>query len=711
MNRPELLSPAGDYKCFLAALNAGADAVYLGLQRFSARAGAGNLSADELKSALELAHINDKKIYLTVNTLLKDGEIDELYDMLYEPYMAGLDAVIVQDAGVISYIRKHFPDLPVHVSTQAAVTGVDGALFFKNAGAKRIVPARELSINEITRIGKSSGLELECFIHGSLCYSYSGKCLLSSFIGGRSGNRGRCAQPCRLPYDGKYPLSLKDLCTIDLIPELCDAGISSFKIEGRMKNSSYVYGVTSIYRKYIDLYADGGTYAVDPDDRARLISYYTRSGNCKGYYHVHNDRSMITPDSPAYATSQEEADIRDITCIPERSVNMKCTIRRDCPVSVEVFDNDHHINVVTDIIPEPSRNQSLTREGAAKQLLRSGNTGFKICDIDLILDDGLFLANGALNSVRRRGLDDFKQKLLSDRVRNGVPKVLEDMPQQYPKDPGTDETQTHPLIKVSVTRKDQLDAAVLTDADVVIIPFALFESVTSHERFDPEGKRIYIRLPYVIRDEGRSNSPANIKKLISRWSKEYDIDGYYVSDHESLNILKEYGRDKEIIGDIHLYVFNRAAHELYRNSGVTNTTVPVELNERELSKRGITSEELIVYGKYPVMISANCVYNTKYGCKPSKGGHDISLTDRKGQKLFVHCDCSSCTNVIYNSATLCITDEAALIKRLRPKALRFDFTDESPRQLSDIMSKYHENASGAVLIPEYTRGHIKRGVD
>ena len=248
----ELLAPAGSYDCFIAAVNAGADAVYLGLDRFGARASAANFSQDELKRALDIAHMRDKKIYLTVNTLFKDREIDELYDLLYEPYIYGLDGAIVQDIGVMSALRREFCDLPIHASTQAAVTATAGIEFLKDLGVKRVVPARELSLEEIGRMART-GMEIECFIHGSMCYCYSGKCLMSSFIGGRSGNRGRCAQPCRLSYDGHYYLSLKDMCVIDMIPELIDAGIGSFKIEGRMKDSEYVYAVTSVYRKYIDL--------------------------------------------------------------------------------------------------------------------------------------------------------------------------------------------------------------------------------------------------------------------------------------------------------------------------------------------------------------------------------------------------------------------------------------------------------------------------
>ena len=266
MKKPELLAPAGNMECFKAAINAGADAVYIGGQKFGARAFAGNFTDEEVIEAIRLAHFWNKKVYLTVNTLLKDDEIRELVSYLKPFYEAGLDAVIIQDMGVLRLCRQHFPGLSLHISTQMTVTESGAANLLKELGAERIVPARELTLDEIQKLKKESGLEIETFIHGAMCYCYSGQCLFSSFLGGRSGNRGRCAQPCRQPYQtslqkkGKkeehYPLSLKDMCVLPILPRLIAAGIDSFKIEGRMKSAEYVAGVTAMYRKYIDLYFD-----------------------------------------------------------------------------------------------------------------------------------------------------------------------------------------------------------------------------------------------------------------------------------------------------------------------------------------------------------------------------------------------------------------------------------------------------------------------
>ena len=303
----EILAPAGSFACFQAAMNAGADAVYAAGARFGARAYANNFTQDELIEAIERAHIYGKKFYLTVNTLLKDHEIAELYDYLAPLYEKGLDAVIVQDTGVFQFSRSNFPDLDIHASTQMTITGAAGAKFLESQGAARVVPARELSLEEVRQIHETTDLEVECFVHGALCYCYSGQCLMSSVIGGRSGNRGQCAQPCRLPYtvDGqkKYFLSLKDICTLELIPELVEAGIDSFKIEGRMKKPEYVAAVTAMYRKYVDLYLKKGKsgYAVKPEDRENLMDLYNRGDSDTGYYKQHNGREMLALDRPNHA--------------------------------------------------------------------------------------------------------------------------------------------------------------------------------------------------------------------------------------------------------------------------------------------------------------------------------------------------------------------------------------------------------------------------
>lgn len=310
LNNYEVLSPAGSYECMTAAFNAGADAVYVGGNLFGARAFAGNFNEEELEEAIDYAHIRGKKLFLTVNTLLKNQEIEQqLFDYIRPLYERGLDAVIVQDFGVLQFMRENFRELDVHASTQMTVTGSSFAKELKQGGVTRIVPARELSCSEIREIYEQTGLEIECFVHGALCYSYSGQCLLSSIIGGRSGNRGRCAQPCRLPYDiafedmtvkKEYPLSPKDLCTLEILPDILESGVYSLKIEGRMKKPEYVALVTSMYRKYVDLYLKNGRdgYRVQDADIEALKDIYNRGGFTDGYYKRQNGSEMMSLKRP-----------------------------------------------------------------------------------------------------------------------------------------------------------------------------------------------------------------------------------------------------------------------------------------------------------------------------------------------------------------------------------------------------------------------------
>ena len=319
----EILAPAGSMESLKAAVAAGADAVYTGGTMFGARAYAHNLPESELLEAIDYVHLHGRKLYLTVNTLLKEREIKgKLYDYLLPYYCQGLDAVIVQDIGVLRFIREKFPDLPIHASTQMTITGADGAKLLEREGVERVVTSRELSIQEVRRIAKETSLEIESFVHGALCYCYSGQCLLSSFLGGRSGNRGQCAQPCRLLYQAEgdkkssYLLSLKDICTLEMIPEMIEAGIDSFKIEGRMKKPEYVAAVTYMYRKYTDRYLvlresccksgepleyAAKKYSVEKKDKEILMDLYNRGGFHTGYYHTRNGREMVSLSRPNHA--------------------------------------------------------------------------------------------------------------------------------------------------------------------------------------------------------------------------------------------------------------------------------------------------------------------------------------------------------------------------------------------------------------------------
>ncbi len=459
----ELLAPAGSYEAFLGAVNAGADAVYLGGQQFGARAYADNFTTEEIVRALRVAHFYGKKIYLTVNTLLKEREMASLYEYLRPFYEAGLDGVIVQDFGVFCYIREHFPRLPLHVSTQMAVTGAQGAALLREQGAVRIVPARELSLKEVRKIKEEAGVEVECFIHGAMCYCYSGQCLFSSILGGRSGNRGRCAQPCRLPYEiyqGKrrlsgsgYPLSLKDMCTLAYLPSLLEAGIDSFKIEGRMKRPEYAAGVTAVYRKYIDLYyAEGAEgYKVEPEDMDRLRRLYIRSEVQTGYYERHNGKEMITLEKPGYEGCDDTllSEIRDrYIREPEKMrVWLQARVKAGEPLRLRIGSAGgpagkqilhdgkkgsrktayavtnqeaetglgRPVAEVTGEIVQPAQRAPLSVEEVEKRLRKTGDSLLAVADCEISMEGACFVPVRALNELRRAAVEAFEGAVAQSR--------------------------------------------------------------------------------------------------------------------------------------------------------------------------------------------------------------------------------------------------------------------------------------------------------
>lgn len=466
---PELLAPAGNMACLDAALAAGCDAVYAGLDRFGARAYAGNFSPDEFLLAIDRMHLFGKKIYLTLNTLIKPEEFKEIYDFVKPFYEAGLDGVIVQDIGIISLLRGEFAEMEVHASTQMSVSSVYGARLLMEHGVSRIVTSRELSLNEIREIKTETGAELECFIHGAMCYSYSGLCLMSSFLGGRSGNRGRCAGPCRQPYSSgkmkdRYLLSMKDMCVIDILDELIEAGIDSFKIEGRMKSPAYVYGVTEIYRRNIDRILDNPDrpYSPEETDRKRLTDLYSRGGISEGYYHRQNGQAMITMEKGAYIRED-----KDGTEIKRRKLPLKAElyVYSGEPVRLTVSLSDRLSGnqsaqsasslLAGETAPGPGRlsekqilqsasylpasendqdpkcgasqaDTMITLEGAAaekasnrpmskedyiKQLNKTGDTDFSFDSILVDTDGQSFIRVSALNELRRSALEMMKERL------------------------------------------------------------------------------------------------------------------------------------------------------------------------------------------------------------------------------------------------------------------------------------------------------------
>ncbi len=423
-HKPELLSPAGSYEGFLACIKAGADAVYFGGRKYSARAFADNFSDEDIIRAIKYAHLFNVKVYMTVNTLIKEREFEECIEFLKPFVRAGLDAFIVQDIGLMRALKRIYPNTQLHVSTQAFSESIYSFEFFKEIGASRIVPARELSLEEIKEIKACSDLEIETFIHGAMCYSYSGQCLFSSTLGGRSGNRGRCAGPCRQPYassfDNKsfpeqYILSMKDQCTVRILDKLIEAGIDSFKIEGRMKSSEYTAFVTSIYRKYIDRYFnDPKDYKVDEKDLCDLESVFIRTQIQTGYYLTHSSKDMITFDNPAYASKNEslinrirEEYIKESKKAP---INGYCYIRAGEPIMLSLSYSDKSISV-TGPLAEKSVKTATSEDSIIKQLNKLGDTPFIFDDLITDIAADVFVPVSIVNDLRRRAVEELLNEL------------------------------------------------------------------------------------------------------------------------------------------------------------------------------------------------------------------------------------------------------------------------------------------------------------
>lgn len=710
MGKVELLAPAGDYECFLAAMRAGADAVYLSGSRFGARAYAKNFTKEELIAAIHYARLHQKAVHLTVNTLFKDAEIEELYDYIRPLYEEGLQAVIVQDVGAVSLLRKAFPDLEIHASTQMTLTDYEGVAYLETLGANRCVLARELSLEEIKRIIKQTKMPIECFVHGALCYSYSGKCLFSSLVGGRSGNRGRCAQPCRLPYDGTYCLSCKDLSGLSLLKELLDAGIASLKIEGRMKSPDYVGGVTGIYRKYIDLYeTDPERFFVEPEDTKDLLTLYTRSGNCEGYYHSKNGKHMITMTEPGYQKGMENKRKsvyeKYASFDKDIKVNAYCYLRAEEPVMLTLMTEDEKCVTVSGEIVSYANKQPLQRETIERQLLKTGGTDFEISEIQIEMEDNLFLPVGKINELRRAGFEELTRFLL-DIEHRGNSRYISRQIQT-----SVEDSVSNPLLHAFVTTKEQLDA-VLKEQEIklVTIPAAMLDisGLEKTGRLLHEKKRyLYLALPVIIRREYFKRNDTLTSILNSEW-----IDGVLINNYESLGYLNSIDFQKEIVADFLLYSWNSYAIDALRNTGVTRTCTPVELNKKEIKKRNASLEDVVIYGRLPMMVSAQCVYHTKYGCDHQN--HTIMLKDRFGNNFPCRSDCNTCTSYILNSVPLSLHSQKRFLDSLSPFSYRLLFTTETKEETEMIVSYFLEWLHGSKEMPPYdqfTKGHLERGVE
>ncbi len=822
MSRFELLAPAGSPEALRAAVNAGADAVYIGGSAFGARAYADNADTEALIDCIRFCHLRGKKLYLTVNTLFKEDELENrLFSFLRPYYEAGLDAVIVQDMGAVDYIASHFPGLPIHLSTQTAITMAEGtfSLAEKYPCISRVVPARELSLKEIERFRRDSSMELEIFIHGALCYCYSGQCLMSSMIGGRSGNRGRCAQPCRKLYDGRYLLSPKDQCLLSVLHELLDIGIDSLKIEGRMKSPEYTAGVVSVYRKYIDKYEELGSAgykkwlahndAMLKSDMTALQDLYNRGGFNSGYLKQHNGPDMMTFDRPNHSgvevgtvtavngreavirfsdtvnaqdvleiradneaassntarpdkseTSQAEKSARAVfeytvkDCFKSGSVTSCITMKdRRAAVGMKVFrirnnsllneirekyiekDSKVPVNIVfyghegesaklelscdplntsfcvAGSIVEAAKKAPSDEASVSKQLCKLGETSFASENMQIDIGSNVFIPSGELNRLRREAVEGLELAILAQSERE-TPEEID-----APVIAGGRAENTSVIYSVwnEEAFSAVLDAATeqagfevyynISDLDTAVIDriHNMLQNCYDLKSNGTEAGRdvsvcssgLFIGLPYIC----RSAVYDKLKNFVAEIHEKYPEVGFIARTQEEMHLLKSKGLYYRT--DYNLYVMNNRAKRRYD----APFTLPLELNRDELWNIADENAEMIVYGFQPVMFSAQCVYRNKFAaCKNS--GHDYTaITDEFGHDFRCVQDCEFCYNIIYNQAALDLTDSIDRIEDLELRAIRYDFTFESPDAIRDIIRGTSSHKT------EYTtHGHFLRGI-
>ena len=709
MRELEILAPAGNLEIFKGVLEAGADAVYFGGTSYGARATAGNLTIEESREAVEYAHLFGKKAYLTVNTLLKNKELgQDFYNFIKSYYEMGLDAFLVQDMGVFSFITEYFPDACIHMSTQAAVASSYGVDYWTKKGAARIVLPRELSLKEIRSIYEKTGAELEAFVHGALCVCYSGDCLMSSMIGGRSGNRGRCAQPCRLPYsvggEQKYLLSPKDICNIKYFKEMYEAGVTSFKIEGRLRSLEYATGVVAVYRKYADRILSGQDAAVSGSDMKDLKRLGSRSGFTSAYLTKRNDPEMITYSSPSFTSENISID-RDTSKVElDGSFTAVC----GSPVTLEARVGQHSVTLSGNVC-EKATGKGTTEADIRKQLSKTGASSFSWKGLDIKCDEGIFIPLGSLNELRRQCFAQLTEALTG---------VDREEAKEYSKDREYNISLLKPFDKAddkpvvfALAPSTEMASGLLAENSVTHV--GLYFSIPYEEDVHPLleeiiscGKRPVLMLPPVIREDMSS-------KLTDVFKPYFNMECDFLTDsYDGIGFLLEMkvapGR---IIPGPRFYSMNNRAVAFLRNEGLSLEILPFELSEGELSHRDNESSLMYVYGRVPLMYMANCTHKNLKGCDKVK--ETLYIKDRYKADFPVVNDCSVCMNTVFNSVPTSLISDLHDIDRLGVAGYFIDLTCENKKTAREIMEAFSESVESGTAseLPfAVTRGHFKRGV-
>ena len=690
----ELLAPAGSMEAVAAAVQNGADAVYLGYGDFNARRNAKNFSQEEFAAAVSYCHVRGAKVYLTLNTLLTDRELPRAAEFAAQASALGADAVLVQDMGVVRLLRQVAPDLPVHASTQMTLHNLDGVKMAADLGMTRVVLSRELSRDQIEYICQRSPIEIEVFAHGALCMCYSGQCFLSSIIGGRSGNRGLCAQPCRLKYGwgdkaDSNPLSLKDLSLAGHLRELRKMGVACLKLEGRMKRPEYVAVVTGIYSRAIK--EDREPTA---EELEQLRAAFSRQGFTQGYY-----LDQQGPDM--FGVREEEKEPRELFAMARNTyqsgeaqrvpVTFYAMLRPGEPARVGVEDPQGRVVTVEGQVPEAARTRALTAEAVETQLSRTGGTPYRCVKVRSLVEEGLSLPLAALNALRREALD-------------GLTKQREQLPQRRQGEfhPGAryENRKEPPALTISVRTAEQVTGELLAlGPAMVYIPL---EELAAHpeKAQAPAGTKIGVTLPRVAWDREMDQVTDQLRLV-----KDLGITDALIGNLGMAPVAQKLGFT--LRGDFGLEVYNSQAVKEYKRLGFSSLTLSFELKFpqlRDISKSLDT--ELITYGRLPLMLMESCIIKNRTGSCNCQNTN--ILTDRKGARFPV-VKAPGCRNELLNSQKLFLADKAADYRRIGLWAQRLLFTTENPRECVQVTQRYLNQGSWSPN--EYTRGLYYRDVE
>ncbi len=683
----EILAPAGSYNALIAAVQSGADAVYIGGSKFSARQSAKNFSSEEMKKWVDYCHIRGVAVHVAANILIKEKEREEFLAYVAELNEMGIDALIIQDIGMAKIIKDMFPDLPLHASTQMTAASLDAVKFLCEQGFSRVVLSRELSFEEIKEICKNSDVEIEVFVHGALCMCYSGQCLMSSIIGARSGNRGMCAQPCRLPYElikkGKcvengYLLSPKDLELVDELKLLKAAGVTSLKIEGRLKRPEYVAAVTGVYSKYKKI-----LNTASEKDKKELENAFNRSGFTNSYFKNRPGREMMSVKNPGNVSENIFSDEVIKRCRPDANERKISTdIYLSCKIGEypEITMTDSDYNIVTvkgEEKVQKAQNLPLSEERIKKQLSKLGNTPFKIGALQITMSENISLPISEINALRRGAVELLEKERAKVNLRRVV--NIEKKKEKIVK--------SKKMFSAQVRNIKQAQAVMEFDVPIIYAPSELVESI---KKMAPERKVVTL-LPPIWRKKDK---------------KEYNVkDGVLVSN---IGQLKAFS-DVDCYGGARLNIYNNASVEFYKN--LKSLEVSCELNMGDVASfKEYTPLQITIYGKLPLMVMENCPVRAYSSC-----GEKHYLKDRYKEEFPLIC-APGCYAELYNSKPVYMADKLWDIKKLPVSIYNFSFTDESFEECKKILSLYKKAFDGekdGIKLPEntFTRGHYYRGAE